>query len=187
VLNADLASLHAHEDEAIRPSDAARRRRCGPRPHEARTPPRRTEAVRHCGEFQTLLHDGGRLIVICTATIAGHAPDSSREPQAWPRRTSRSGATRLASPAMDLPSITAGRRAVIWSVDGASQSSMAYWMVVSSVYSCIVPLGVNIRICRGQVRAPGHGTRPWPCSRSQSAAANSASRGRRLTKDGRGE
>jgi hypothetical protein len=25
---------------------------------------------------------------------------------------------------------------------------MAYWMVVSSVYSCIVTLGVNIRICR---------------------------------------
>jgi hypothetical protein len=25
---------------------------------------------------------------------------------------------------------------------------MAYWMVVRSVYSCIVTLGVNIRICR---------------------------------------
>jgi hypothetical protein len=31
---------------------------------------------------------------------------------------------------------------------GASQSRMAYWMVVSSVYSCIVTLGVNIRFCR---------------------------------------
>jgi hypothetical protein len=25
---------------------------------------------------------------------------------------------------------------------------MAYWMVVRSVYSCIVTIGVNIRICR---------------------------------------
>jgi hypothetical protein len=44
--------------------------------------------------------------------------------------------------------IAAGRRAVIWGVDGASQSRMAAWMVVRSVYSCIVTIGVNIRICR---------------------------------------
>jgi hypothetical protein len=29
---------------------------------------------------------------------------------------------------------------------------MAYWMVACSVYSCIVIIGVNIRICR----RPGH-------------------------------
>jgi hypothetical protein len=30
----------------------------------------------------------------------------------------------------------------------ASQSRIAYWMVVRSVYSCVVTLGVNILICR---------------------------------------
>src|SRR5215470_11438228 len=39
------------------------------------------------------------------------AADSSRDPQASQPRTFRSGATRLASPAMDLPSRTAGARA----------------------------------------------------------------------------
>ena len=34
-----------------------------------------------CGERQTLLHGGGRLIVICTATTARHAADNSRDPQ----------------------------------------------------------------------------------------------------------
>jgi hypothetical protein len=29
---------------------------------------------------------------------------------------------------------------------------MAYWMVVRSVYSCIVTIGVNIRICRDEER-----------------------------------
>ena len=55
---------------------------------------------------------------------------------------------------------TAGTRAVIWSVDRASQSRMAAWMVVRSVYSCIVTLGVNIRICRdsGAFMVQGH---PW--------------------------
>jgi hypothetical protein len=81
VLNVGLVFLRAPGDEAIRSSDPARRRRCGPRPHEARTLPRRTDAVRHCGDRQTQLHGGGRLIVTCTATTASHATDSSRDPQ----------------------------------------------------------------------------------------------------------
>jgi hypothetical protein len=81
VLNAGLVFPRAPGDEAIRPSDPARRRRCGPRPHQARTPPRRTDAVRHRGDRQTQLHGGGRLIVTCTATTASHATDSSRDPQ----------------------------------------------------------------------------------------------------------
>jgi hypothetical protein len=51
--------------------------------------------------------------------------------------------------------IAAGTRAVIWSVDRASQSRMAAWMVVRSVYSCIDTLGVNIRICRVPDRLSG--------------------------------
>jgi hypothetical protein len=37
---------------------------------------------------------------------------------------------------------------------------MAYWMVVRSVYSCIVTFGVNVRICR----LAGVASRPflWP-------------------------
>ena len=81
MLNVGLVFLRAPGDEAIRSSDPARRRRCGPRPHEARTLPRRTDAVRHCGDRQTQLHGGGRLIVTCTATTASHATDSSRDPQ----------------------------------------------------------------------------------------------------------
>ena len=50
---------------------------------------------------------------MCTATAAGDAADSSGDPEASPRRTSRSGATLLASPAMDLSSISVARCAVI--------------------------------------------------------------------------
>jgi hypothetical protein len=50
-------------------------------------------------------------------------------------------------PAATSAITASGRRAVIWGVDGASQARMAYWMVVRSVYSCIVTIGANIRIC----------------------------------------
>ena len=36
---------------------------------------------------------------------------------------------------------------------------MAYWMVVRSVYSCIVTLGVNVRICRDE-GSPDYQARP---------------------------
>jgi hypothetical protein len=66
-------------------------------------------------QFPVIAELAADLLAPTTPTAAGHsrssapagAADSSRDLKASPRRTSRSGATPLASPAMDLPSITA--------------------------------------------------------------------------------
>ncbi len=47
-------------------------------------------------------------------------------------------------------------------------------------YLCIAPLGRMSASAADRVEFHGHGARPWPCPRGQSAAANSARRGRRL-------
>ena len=81
MLNVGRAFLHAQEGEAISSSDPAWRRRCGPRPHDARTPASTDRRRSALWQRQNLLHSGGRLIVICTATAAGDAADSSHDPQ----------------------------------------------------------------------------------------------------------
>jgi hypothetical protein len=81
VPNVGLAFLPAPGDEANRSSDPARRCRCGPRSHEARPCLDRQTPFGTVATAKTLLHSGGRLIVICTATTAGHAADSSRDSQ----------------------------------------------------------------------------------------------------------
>src|SRR5215475_9202420 len=81
--------------------------------------------------------------------------------KASPRRTSRSGAIRLASPAMNLPSITvdtdrqaAGRCAKnVTSVLGCSDGAVA------AVLSMIVSSEILMAVCRAHQRA---GTRPTP-------------------------
>ena len=91
MLNAGLVFRHPQEDEAIRSSDPARRRRRGS-PQSPRNWPR------------DLLHPPHQQ----RPGIADHRHQPApRTTVASPRRTPRSGATRLASPAMDLPSITA--------------------------------------------------------------------------------
>jgi hypothetical protein len=80
---------------------------------------------------------------------------------------------------------------------GLARDSHKLWVSVGSIVICGYRPTAGRQDCmfmhrrlrdelthlpRTGVVAHGHGTRPWPCSRRQSAAANSASRGRRLTK-----
>ena len=95
-----------------------------------------------CDEAEAAMHP--------PSSVSRDRPGAARSGSPM-RRTALSARPTVSGTQPLIPSISAGRRAVIWPLAGPfSSPDMAYWMVTRSEYLYIAILGANVRFCRRQ-------------------------------------